>query len=116
MDDVEGSVAIASPETDRATVLAMVPDAPEEDAHDGVERTELARIAAVALASVVVWLRLWEPLPHISVVGLAAALVGGYPILREALSALAARRMTMELSMTIAMAPRSPSANSSRRS
>jgi Cd2+/Zn2+-exporting ATPase/Cu+-exporting ATPase len=34
----------------------------------------------------------------------AAALVGGYPILREAFGALGARRMTMELSMAIAIA------------
>jgi Cd2+/Zn2+-exporting ATPase/Cu+-exporting ATPase len=61
------------------------------------------RIGLVAIASVAVWLRLWEPLAPVSVIGLAAALVGGYPIFEAAFSALRARRMTMELSMTIAV-------------
>jgi len=61
------------------------------------------RIGVVAVASAAVWLRLWEPLARVSVIGLTATLVGGYPIFEEALSALRARRMTMELSMTIAV-------------
>jgi Cd2+/Zn2+-exporting ATPase/Cu+-exporting ATPase len=63
----------------------------------------LVRIGLVAIASVAVWLRLWEPLARVSVIGLTASLVGGYPIFEAAFSALRARRMTMELSMTIAV-------------
>src|SRR5262249_58922655 len=37
-------------------------------------------------------------------VALAATLAGGYPIFKEAVANLLARRMTMELSMTIALA------------
>jgi cation transport ATPase len=48
--------------------------------------------------------RLWEPLPHFSIIGIVATLVGGYPIFKEALESLFERRMTMELSMTIALA------------
>src|ERR1700730_13212975 len=52
----------------------------------------------------VTWLRLWEPVPQIDVVGFVAVLVCGYPIFREAFADLVSRRMTMELSMTIALA------------
>jgi cation transport ATPase len=69
----------------------------------GVERADLIRIAFVGLAILAVWQRVWEPFSSVSVIGLAATLIGGYPIFAEALSNLAARRMTMELSMTIAL-------------
>lgn len=68
-----------------------------------VERADLVRVAFVAIAAVAVWLRVWEPFATVSVVGLAATLVGGYPIFEEAAENLLARRMTMELSMTIAL-------------
>jgi cation transport ATPase len=45
----------------------------------------------------------WEPFPHISVVGIAATLIGGYPIFKEAFENIIERKMTMELSMTIAL-------------
>jgi Cd2+/Zn2+-exporting ATPase/Cu+-exporting ATPase len=68
-----------------------------------LEWADLLRIGIVAVACAAVWFQVWEPFPRISVIGLAAALVGMYPILREAFAALLARRMTMELSMTIAI-------------
>ena len=74
----------------------------EEHGH-GVEWAELVRIAFVALAAAAVWFRLWEPFPHISVIGIAAALIGGYPIFKEAFENIVERKMTMELSMTIAL-------------
>ncbi len=83
-----------------------VSDHDEPEAHaveHWLESREVMRIGLVAVASAAVWLRLWEPLARVSVIGLTAALVGGYPIFEEAFSALRARRMTMELSMTIAV-------------
>jgi heavy metal translocating P-type ATPase len=74
----------------------------EEPGH-GVEWAELVRIAFVALAAAAVWFRLWEPFPHISVIGIVAALIGGYPIFKEAFENIVERKMTMELSMTIAL-------------
>jgi heavy metal translocating P-type ATPase len=74
----------------------------EEHGH-GVEWTELIRIALVAIAAAVVWFRLWEPFPHLSVIGIAATLIGGYPIFKEAFENIVERKMTMELSMTIAL-------------
>ena len=74
----------------------------EEHGH-GVEWAELVRIAFVFLAAVAVWFRLWEPFPHVSVIGIAATLIGGYPIFKEAFENIVERKMTMELSMTIAL-------------
>lgn len=68
-----------------------------------VDLASIARIAFVALACAAVWFRVWEPFSRLSVIGIVAALVGMYPILREAFEAIQARRMTMELSMTIAI-------------
>jgi heavy metal translocating P-type ATPase len=69
----------------------------------GVEWAELIRIAFVVLAAAAVWFRLWEPFPRISVIGIAASLIGGYPIFKEAFENIVERKMTMELSMTIAL-------------
>src|ERR1700732_2916769 len=74
----------------------------EEHGHGG-EPAELVRIAFVALAAAAVWFRLWEPFPHISVIGIVAALIGRYPIFKEAFENIIERKMTMELSMTIAL-------------
>src|SRR5260370_26657557 len=64
---------------------------------------ELVRIGLVALAALASRLGL---VPRFAgeVIALAATVVGGYPIYREAAQALWARRMTMELSMSIAIA------------
>lgn len=81
----------------------------EHDDHDGhehsetFERRELARIAFVVLAAAAVWFRVWEPLGRVSVIGLIGMIVGGWPILAEAWENIRDRRMTMELSMTIAL-------------
>ncbi len=74
----------------------------EEHGH-GVEWAELVRIAFVAVAAAAVWFRIFEPFPHISVIGIAATLIGGYPIFKEAFENMVERKMTMELSMTIAL-------------
>jgi O-antigen ligase len=38
----------------------------------------------VALAAAAIWFRWWEPYPRVSVIGIAGALIGGYPIFKEA--------------------------------
>jgi heavy metal translocating P-type ATPase len=67
------------------------------------ELAEMLRIALVLAASAAVWFRVWEPIPKLSLIGLVGLLIGAWPILREALQNILARRMTMELSMTIAI-------------
>jgi heavy metal translocating P-type ATPase len=74
------------------------------DEHEGApEWSELVRIACVVLAAGIVWFRVWEPFPTLSVVGLIGTLGGGWPIFKEAWENIRERRMTMELSMTIAL-------------
>ena len=78
----------------------------EHEDHDhqhGFEVADILRVIFVALAAVAVWFHLWEPLHRISVIGLVATLIGGYPIFKEAFENVIERRMTMELSMTIAL-------------
>lgn len=67
------------------------------------EWPEAARIAFVAVAAAAVWFRVWEPFPTVSIIGIIGLLIGGWPILKEALENIIERRMTMELSMTIAV-------------
>ena len=74
----------------------------EEHDH-GFATVDVLRVVFVALAATAVWFRVWEPLHKISVIGLAATLIGGYPIFKEAFENMVERRMTMELSMTIAL-------------
>jgi heavy metal translocating P-type ATPase len=61
------------------------------------------RIAAVAVAAVAVWFHAWEPVQGVSVIGVLGLLIGGWPIVKEATENALARRMTMELSMAIAI-------------
>ena len=77
----------------------------EDDEHHehGFELVEVLRVLFVALAAAAVWFHLWEPFHRVSVIGLAATLIGGYPIFKEAFENILERRMTMELSMTIAL-------------
>jgi len=79
---------------------------PADDDHGAAHAfswTEGVRIALVALAAAAVWFRVWEPFSAVSVIGVLGLLIGGWPIFTEALANLLARRMTMELSMTIAI-------------
>jgi len=76
----------------------------DHEAHDhGFEWQEGIRIALVAVAAALVWFRAWEPFARVSVIGIAGTLIGIYPILKEAWENVMERRMTMELSMTIAI-------------
>ncbi|MGH9559911.1 MAG: heavy metal translocating P-type ATPase, partial [Terracidiphilus sp.] len=75
----------------------------EHDHEHGFEWVEALRVLFVAVAAAAVWFHLWEPFHRVSVIGLAATLIGGYPIFKEAFENIAERRMTMELSMTIAL-------------
>jgi cation transport ATPase len=92
-------------------------DDEHEEGHDhshGFDWAEAARIAFVALAAVAVWFKLWEPFSAVSVLGVVGLVVGGWPILKEAFENILERRMTMELSMTIAIVAAPPSASSSQ--
>jgi len=66
-----------------------------------VLRGEVVRILLVGLAAGAVAVRLWEP--GSSLLGAAACLLGGWEVYRQSLRGLFSGRMTMELSMTIAI-------------
>jgi heavy metal translocating P-type ATPase len=74
-----------------------------EDRDHAFEWPEMFRIALVAVAATCVGWHVWEPFAAISVIGVIGLAVGGWPIYKEALENLLARRMTMELSMSIAI-------------
>jgi heavy metal translocating P-type ATPase len=98
-----------------APIVLDQSDGPEHDHHDdehgedheghshGFDWPEATSIGFVALAAVAVWFKLWEPFSAVSVIGVVGLLVGGWPILKEAFENILERRMTMELSMTIAI-------------
>ncbi len=88
-------------------------DAHDEDAHDhdrddhehehGFDAVAAAHIGLVALAAALVWFLVWEPVAAVSVIGVLGLAFGGWPIVAEAFENALQRRMTMELSMTIAI-------------
>lgn len=103
-------------DTIEARLIAPAAEAHHHDDHDHHEHEhdhdhdhpfewlEALRIALVAIAAAAVWFRIWEPFSAVSIVGVVGLLIGGWPILKEAFENIAERRMTMELSMTIAIA------------
>src|SRR5208282_1680377 len=76
----------------------------EHDEHQhGDHWVELGRVAFVASILLIDYLKLVPRLHGIDILALAGVLIGGYPIFKEAIADLLERRMTMELSMTIAL-------------
>ncbi|HAU1025092.1 heavy metal translocating P-type ATPase [Legionella taurinensis] len=61
------------------------------------------RIGFVFITLLLSWMPLWTQFVPFKYVGFIAALIGGYPIFKEAFLSLSERKMTMELSMTIAL-------------
>ncbi|HEX3437498.1 MAG TPA: hypothetical protein VHT24_12080, partial [Pseudacidobacterium sp.] len=78
--------------------VITAPHDQEEHHKHALKFLEIARVVFVLLAAALVWFRVWEPFPKVSVIGLAATLIGGWPIFREAIENILERRMTMELS------------------
>src|SRR5215469_4714891 len=74
-----------------------------EPEHGHLETPDLIRIGVVAAAAAGAWLRWWPPTAGVDLVAIAAIVIGGWPVYREAVDALRHRRMTMELSMTLAI-------------
>jgi Cu+-exporting ATPase len=74
--------------------------------HDGrvnLVRTDLLRIGLVCVAAGLVRFRMWAALGHPALFGLAAAVVGGYPIFKDAFKSVLDRRMSPALSVTVAL-------------
>lgn len=79
----------------------------ERNEHDdhahSLSWAEIARVVFVAAAASGIWFLGNESRPLITAVGAICTLVGGFPIFHEAYENITQRRMTMELSMTIAI-------------
>jgi P-type Cu+ transporter len=88
---------------DKAQAETTAPAAEGRERDHVIRGAEATRIIVVAFAAGAVWFRVWEPIPAVSLIGVIGVLVGGWPIFKEALENAAARRMTMELSMSIAI-------------
>ncbi len=88
-----------------ATAQSSVETIPAHESEPGhhFEWIEYARVALVGIAAALAWTRAVPQFHGFDFISLAAALIGGYPVFEEAISNLLARRMTMELSMTIAL-------------
>jgi heavy metal translocating P-type ATPase len=74
----------------------------QEHAH-ALNWRELNRVFFVAAAAAAIWFMRGEKSAYIIGIGVACALVGAYPIFAEAFENILQRRMTMELSMAIAI-------------
>ena len=82
----------------------------DHDAHeDGHEHEhalnwgEINRVLFVAAAAGAIWFLGGSRNPYVTGIGVICALVGGFPIFHEAYENIVQRRMTMELSMAIAI-------------
>src|ERR1700747_749520 len=78
--------------------------------HDGEEGHEHAlnwreinRVLFVTAAAAAIWFLAGTTNPYITTLGVVCTLVGGFPIFHEAYENIVQRRMTMELSMAIAI-------------
>jgi heavy metal translocating P-type ATPase len=64
---------------------------------------EINRVLFVAAAAGAIWFLGSAPNPYLTSIGVICTIVGGFPIFHEAYENIVQRRMTMELSMTIAI-------------
>ncbi len=77
-----------------------------EDSHEHehpLDWREINRVLFVAAAAAAIWFLGGARNPYIAGVGVICTLVGGFPIFHEAYENIVQRRMTMELSMAIAI-------------
>ncbi len=78
----------------------------EAEGHDhehALSWREIGRVLFVAVAAGAVWFLHGEHHAYITGVGVVCTVIGGFPIFHEAYENIVQRRMTMELSMTIAI-------------
>ena len=104
LQNTSGLLAAKSPQadTDTAGESKAVETAAREH-EQGLDWQDMVRIAFVAIAAAVFWfLGAHLGLPLV-LAGVICAFLGGYPIYQEAVENILERRMTMELSMAIAI-------------
>ena len=67
-------------------------------------RAKIMHLVSMAIALALSWFHVWSILAPFDFIAVSATLVGGYPMFGEALEGIRNRRMSMELSMSIAVA------------
>jgi heavy metal translocating P-type ATPase len=101
---LQESHAQASSRVDRPPVSESIhSDAGEHEGPHSLDWIEIGRVAFVAAAATAVWFLRGSAIPHLNWIGAICAVAGGYPIYHEAYENIVERRMTMELSMAIAI-------------
>ena len=91
---------------DEAGKFASSDHGDHEDGHEhehGFNWREINRVLFVAAAATAIWFLGGARNPYVTGIGVICAIVGGFPIFREAYENITQRRMTMELSMAIAI-------------
>jgi heavy metal translocating P-type ATPase len=95
--------------TRNADETKKLPSSDYDDHEDGHEHEhalnwrEVNRVLFVAAAAGAIWFLGGAQNPYITGIGVVCAIVGGFPIFHEAYENIVQRRMTMELSMAIAI-------------
>lgn len=98
MSTQEDGQVLESREFGESPACADACDQSDHESHGMIEWADVLRIALVIVVAAVVWI-----IPKFGWLGIAGVLIGGFPIFAEALENLRERRMTMELSMTLAL-------------
>jgi Cu+-exporting ATPase len=90
-----------------ADEVEKVPLSDHDDHEDGHEHAlnwrEINRVLFVAAAAAAIWFLGGARNPYVTGIGVICTIVGGFPIFHEAYENIVQRRMTMELSMAIAI-------------
>ncbi|MHB1050606.1 MAG: heavy metal translocating P-type ATPase [Bacteroidota bacterium] len=87
--------------TTKATVDSHANSEDHKDGHN--TRYEMIRLAVMAAALALSWFEVWKSIAAFDFIALAITVMGGYPMYKEAFDNIRSKRMTMELSMTIAV-------------
>jgi heavy metal translocating P-type ATPase len=96
--------AYKSPGLHEPNVSIAHADSEDEHAHEhALNWREINRVLFVAAAAGAIWFLGSAPNPYLTTIGVICTIVGGFPIFHEAYENIVQRRMTMELSMTIAI-------------
>ncbi len=89
------------------SALPIEEDAPHHEesvhGHASFEPWAMARMGVALLGAAVLWFRVHGPFVPAIVIGLGTLAFSGWPMFKKAFENLLARRMTMELSMSIAI-------------
>jgi cation transport ATPase len=106
MTQAELKQAEAVKNADETEKLRLSDHDDHEDGHEhdhALNWREISRVLFVAAAAAAIWFLGGARNPYVIGIGVICTLVGGFPIFHEAYENIVQRRMTMELSMAIAI-------------